>query len=261
MRYLTILTALAASGALAKTKAKVNHSANPTKLLTRSPAGAVAARQDASGEFCGTDGSSPSYLNHPPLPLPSLSLLSPCSPSHMSNPLLDDGLDWYCDDPSTACCTGDEVWQCAPIVAEECCTTGYYCDAGTHCYMDLSGEQLCLTPEEAEDMGGDAPPEDDVSSGSGGRGGGGAGSGTETPTRKAGDAEETTGPSDLGAGGDEDDEGTTSETSEEEDDDDGTSVAVGGGKKGRKGSGSGAGSVAAGKVMAGVAAVGVLALV
>lgn len=72
MRYLTILTALAASGALAKTKAKVNHSANPTKLLSRSPVGAVAARQDASGEFCGTDGSfllpTPAFF---PLPVPS----------------------------------------------------------------------------------------------------------------------------------------------------------------------------------------------
>ena len=54
-----ILAALAVPCVLAKTKAKVNHSVNPVKVLARSPVGAVAARQDASGEFCGTDGSSP----------------------------------------------------------------------------------------------------------------------------------------------------------------------------------------------------------
>lgn len=74
MRYL-VLAALAASCVLAKTKAKVNHSANPTKILSRSPVGAVAARQDASGEFCGTDGSS--LLQ----PEPSPSHLSPDSSS------------------------------------------------------------------------------------------------------------------------------------------------------------------------------------
>ncbi|CAI4210332.1 unnamed protein product [Parascedosporium putredinis] len=66
-----------------------------------------------------------------------------------------------------------EVWQCAPIVAEECCTTGYYCEAGTHCYLeDDTGDQYCLTPEEVAEQE-QAVGDDDDSTSSGSSGGGG----------------------------------------------------------------------------------------
>lgn len=89
-------------------------------------------------------------------------------------PLVAEGYDWWCEDPSTTCCFGSEVWQCAPIVAEECCTTGYYCEAGTHCYLeDDTGDQYCLTPEEVAEQEQAVGGDDDDSTSSGGSGGGG----------------------------------------------------------------------------------------
>jgi len=65
---------------------------------------------------------------------------------------LAEGFDWWCEDPSTTCCFGSQLWQCIPRTAEECCTTGFYCPSGSHCFLGVDTVQYCLVPEEEEEQ-------------------------------------------------------------------------------------------------------------
>lgn len=143
MKHISLLVAAVITVSGVHAGLNPSQSLNPARSLARTAS--IQARQNdevdtSTAEHCGTD---------------------------------TEGYDWWCEDPSTTCCFGSEVWQCAPIVAEECCTTGYYCEAGTHCYLeDDTGDQYCLTPEEVAEQE-QAVGDDDDSTSSGSSGGGG----------------------------------------------------------------------------------------
>jgi hypothetical protein len=108
----------------------------------------------AAAEYCGTDGKISSCF--PPNTL-STSSSQPPSFFHLEltispPPKTVGGFDWWCEDVSTTCCFGSELWQCIPRTAQECCTTGYYCPTGSHCYLGFDTVQYCVVPDEEAEL-------------------------------------------------------------------------------------------------------------
>ncbi|PKS05345.1 hypothetical protein jhhlp_008719 [Lomentospora prolificans] len=149
-------------GAVVFTASAVHASLNPSQTLNPATSlarsASIRARQDVdetTAEHCGTDNA---------------------------------GYDWWCEDPQTTCCFGTDIWQCAPITAQECCATGYYCEAGTFCYLlNETQEQYCLTEDEVAQVqqGGGSGAEDEEDDSTSGGGGGGGARVKFTPTKPA----------------------------------------------------------------------------